>query len=75
MLSLPAGTGEIISTVRDNSPASQSGIRIGDIVLAVNGLPVTTERTLTGIVTLTWSRRKIGFGFMIRHSGPQLSNR
>jgi len=28
-----------------------------------------------GIVTLTWSRRKIGFGFMIRHSGQQLSNR
>lgn len=50
VLGLPAGTGEIISTVRDNSPASQSGIRIGDIVLAVNGLPVTTERTLTSLI-------------------------
>jgi membrane-associated protease RseP (regulator of RpoE activity) len=51
VLGLPAGTGEIISSVRDNSPASQSGMRIGDIVLAVNGLPVTTERTLTSLIT------------------------
>lgn len=50
VLGLPAGTGEIISSVRDNSPASQSGMRIGDIVLAVNGLPVTTERTLTALI-------------------------
>ena len=51
VLGVPAGTGEVILSVRDNSPASQSGMRIGDIVLSVNGLPVTTERTLTSLIT------------------------
>jgi hypothetical protein len=40
-----------------------------------NWKPTKPRETKPGIVTLTWSRRKIGFGFMIRHSGPQLSNR
>ncbi|MGB3737820.1 MAG: Do family serine endopeptidase [Pontixanthobacter sp.] len=42
--------GEIIQQVEPDQPAARAGIEAGDIVLSVNGKPVTQEQTLSFLV-------------------------
>lgn len=44
------GAGSIIATVQPGSPAAQAGIRIGDIVLAVDGEPVNGQAGLVAAI-------------------------
>ncbi len=47
---LPTATGVLIAYVEPNSPASQAGLKPGDIVTAVDGKPVTTAKALQDAV-------------------------
>ena len=49
-LGLPHNRGELVRVVPPGLPAAQAGIKPGDIVLKVNGIEVTPDRTLSGIV-------------------------
>jgi serine protease Do len=45
--------GEFVQSVREGDPAERAGIRAGDIILEVDGRPVTPERSVSYIVANT----------------------
>ncbi len=47
---LPKAEGVIISDVKKNSPAEKAGIKVGDIILEVNGSKIQNEDDLIAIV-------------------------
>lgn len=47
---LPHDRGELVRVVLPGMPGAKGGVRPGDIVLKVNGLDVTADRTLSSIV-------------------------
>jgi serine protease Do len=49
-LGLPHNRGELVRVVPPGLAAAQAGIKPGDIVLKVNGLEITPDRTLSAIV-------------------------
>jgi serine protease Do len=49
-LGLPHGRGELVRGVPAGMPGAKAGIKPGDIVLKVNGIDVTEDRTLSAIV-------------------------
>ncbi len=49
-LGLPKRRGELVQTVQDDSPASRSGVKPGDIVTKVNGKDVTSDQTVSFLV-------------------------
>ncbi|MFN3516723.1 MAG: Do family serine endopeptidase [Novosphingobium sp.] len=50
-LGLPHDRGELVRLVQPNQPAAAAGVRVGDIVLKVNNIPVSPDRTLSAIVS------------------------
>jgi len=46
----PSGTGAVVATVRAGSPAAAAGVKSGDVVVAVNGKPVTSANELTSAI-------------------------
>ena len=42
----PKDSGVLVSSVTDNGPAAKAGLRVGDIITAVNGKPTTGYRDL-----------------------------
>jgi len=52
-LGLPHDRGELVRTVQPGLPAAQAGLRDGDIVVRVNSIEVTPDRTLSSIVSDT----------------------
>jgi membrane-associated protease RseP (regulator of RpoE activity) len=49
-LRLPEGTGVVVTQVMPNSPAQQAGIEQDDVLLSVNGKPVTSGEDLDKIL-------------------------
>lgn len=47
---VPEGKGVLISTVRENSPASRAGLKAGDVVVEVDGKEVKSSFDLTRLV-------------------------
>jgi S1-C subfamily serine protease len=47
---LTVNSGALVAEVMDNTPASQAGIRIGDIITAVNKIAVTPNAALDSLV-------------------------
>ncbi|MEN9682260.1 MAG: hypothetical protein RLZZ427_11 [Pseudomonadota bacterium] len=52
-LGLAHDRGELVRTVQPGLPAAQAGLREGDIVIKVNTIDVTPDRTLSSIVAET----------------------
>lgn len=42
--------GAVVSDIEDNSPASKSDLRKGDIIIAINGIPVDSPSTIQRII-------------------------
>lgn len=49
-LGLPKNSGEIIRTVTPGEPADKAGIKVGDVIVAVNGQAVTQDNSLSYLV-------------------------
>ena len=52
-LGVAKNRGEIIRSVEPDTPAGRAGVRVGDVVLKVNGQDVTSEQSLTYLVGQT----------------------
>ena len=49
-LGLAHNRGELVRAIQPGMPAEKAGMKPGDIVVKVNSVPVTADRTLSGIV-------------------------
>lgn len=49
-LGLPKDSGEIIGRVEPGGPGAKAGLRAGDVVSAINGQPVSPDKTLSYLV-------------------------
>jgi serine protease Do len=49
----PPGEGVLVRTVVEKSPAEKAGLKAGDIVIKVNGIPVSRPGEIAGIVRQT----------------------
>jgi len=49
-LGLPKNSGEIIRTVVPSGPAARAGLQVGDVIVKVNGQPVTPDQTVSYLV-------------------------
>ena len=47
---LPKDRGEIITRVEPGEAAAKAGVKVGDVIVAVNGKPVTPENSLSRLV-------------------------
>ncbi len=60
-LNLPAPKGALVSQVQKSSPADQYGIKIGDVIIAFQGNPVTRVSSLRNQVALSKPGSKVRF--------------
>ncbi|NUR14373.1 MAG: PDZ domain-containing protein, partial [Bradyrhizobium sp.] len=52
-LGLPKDSGEIVRSVVPNGPAARGGLQQGDVIIRVNGQPVTPDQTVSYLVANT----------------------
>jgi serine protease Do len=52
-LGLPKDSGEIVRSVVASGPAAQAGLQQGDVIVKVNGQPVTPDQTVSYLVANT----------------------
>ncbi|WP_163994738.1 Do family serine endopeptidase [Pyxidicoccus caerfyrddinensis] len=52
-LGLPARTGAIVTDVSEDTPAAKAGLQRDDVIIAADGKPIDSGRTLTRLVALT----------------------
>jgi serine protease Do len=52
-LGLPKDSGEIVRSVVPNGPAARGGLQQGDVIVRVNGQPVTPDQTVSYLVANT----------------------
>ncbi len=58
-LDLDTATGAVVTQVEENSAAEQAGIRAGDVIIAVDGQPVTGSSSLRNLIGLTRVGKKV----------------
>ena len=63
-LGLPSVVGALVSQVVDGSPADRAGIRTGDVITAVNGQPVKSNRELRNTIGLLRVGDKVDIGLL-----------
>ena len=58
-LGLPKDSGEIVRSVVPGGPAARAGLQQGDVIVRVNGQPVTPEQTVSYLVANTSAGARI----------------
>jgi len=58
-LGLPRSAGALVARVEEGTPAERAGIRSGDVVIAVNGRPVSSSRDLRNAIGLMRTGTKV----------------
>ena len=69
MLALGDTRGAVVTRVRANSPAAAAGLRAGDVIVSLNGKPVTSEQDLYNIEGLTAPGAAVQVG-LVRDGKP-----
>ena len=67
-LGLPKDTGEIVRTIVADGPAARAGIAQGDVIVKVNGQPVTPDQTVSYLVANSPVGQKVPIE-VIRNAG------
>jgi serine protease Do len=62
--------GVLVHSVNPNTPAERAGLKAGDVVVKVNGTPVTTPREITGLVRAS---RKKAISFTVVRNKKEIS--
>jgi len=62
--------GVLVRSVNAQTPAARAGLKAGDVVVKVNGTPVTTPREITGLVR---SSRKKAISFTVVRNRKEIS--
>jgi S1-C subfamily serine protease len=62
--------GVLVRSVNANTPAEHAGLKAGDVVVKVNGTPVTTPRE---IIALVRANRRKGLSFTVVRDKKQIS--
>jgi serine protease Do len=62
--------GVLVRSVNPKTPAERAGLKAGDVVVKVNGTPVTTPREITGLVR---SSRKKAISFTVVRNRKEIS--
>ena len=52
-LGIPKDRGEIVGTVQEGRPADRAGLRQGDVILSIDGVPVDPERNVSYLISNT----------------------
>ena len=58
-LGIPANRGEFVQSVRPGEPAARGGLQSGDVVMSVDGKPVTRDQSLSYLVANIEPGRRI----------------
>jgi serine protease Do len=77
--------GVLVRSVNANTPAERAGLKAGDVVVKVNGTPVTTPREITGLVrasrtkaisfTVMRNKKEISLNVEVAEDRPPASER
>lgn len=62
-LKLPSGGGVVLSDVRANGPAARAGLRRGDVVVKLDGVPVTSVGQFRNSIAASGSRKRVNIEF------------
>lgn len=62
--------GVLVRTVGSHTPAERAGLKAGDVVVKVNGTPVTTPREISGLVQMN---RKKAISFTVFRNRKEVS--
>jgi serine protease DegQ len=63
-LGLPGAVGALVSQVVDGSPAEKAGLRVGDVITSVNGLPVKSNSELRNAIGLLRVGDRVDIGLV-----------
>lgn len=72
-LGIPKNRGELISRVEPDGPAAKGGLKVGDVVTKVNGKDVTSDQTLSYLVSNV-APGQVARLDVIRNSRPTVVN-
>ncbi|MGO9801863.1 MAG: Do family serine endopeptidase [Steroidobacteraceae bacterium] len=68
-LGLPSAVGALVSRVVEGSPAEKAGVRVGDVITAVNGQPVKSNSDLRNAIGLLQVGDRVDIG-LVREGRP-----